>query len=443
MKAATIAIALALAVSTLNALAQDPGGPPPGDGRPGGPPPRPPGSGARNFKLSGVYTLDGGNAEFTTKTFSASAQDVSAIYVKNGGNLTLVDPQITTTGDTSSDENSSFYGLNAAVLATKGSKVTITGGLVTTSGTGANGVFATGLGAQIILSKVTIKATAGGGHGVMATAGGSLILNNVAINTSDERAAAVATDRGGGTIKVTGGVMKTTGTHSPGIYSTGNITVSDATLTASGAEAVVIEGSNSVALANSSLSGARRCGVMIYQSFSGDAEGRKGTFTMKGGALTAAVGPLFYVTNTTGVIELESVKLSATSGTLMDASAGRWGRDGSNGGQAIITATAETLTGNLTCDKISSITATLRDNTTLTGALKGAALTMDSSSKWNVTEDSILTSLTDPQGVSGTAATNISGNGHDVRYNATLPANKWLGGKTYALAGGGRLLPSQ
>jgi hypothetical protein len=180
---------------------------------------------------------------------------------------------------------------------------------------------------------------------------------------------------------------------------------------------------------------------MIYQSFSGDAQGRKGTFTMNSGSLTTTAGPLFYVSNTRGVITLKGVNVAASSGTLVNASAGRWGRSGANGGHAIFTADGETLTGSLTCDSISSIAATLQNGTTLTCSVKGAALTLDSTSKWNVTEDSILTALTDPNGVSGTSITNIYGNGHEVRYDANLPANKWLEEKTYTLANGGRLIP--
>jgi hypothetical protein len=369
---------------------------------------------------------------------------VSAVYVKNGGVLRLVSPQITTTGNTSSQENSSFYGLNAGVLAGKGGKIAICGGSIITSGKGANGAFATGAGSEITLSNLTIKATATGGHGVMASGGGSLDLTAVDIVTGPgANSAAIATDRGGGTITVRRGTMITSGRDAPGIYSTGTIVAEDATIKGTAAEAAVIEGRNSISLTNCTLSGAAKCGVMIYQSFSGDAPGRKGTFTMNGGSLTATAGPLFFVSNTKGVITLHEVTVAASSSTLLNASAGRWGRSGANGGQAVLTADGETLTGDLTCDSISSIAATLRNTTTLTGSIKGAALTLDSTSKWNVTGDSILISLTDPDGVSGTTITNIYGHGHDVRYTANLPANKWLDHKTYTLASGGRLLPSQ
>ena len=70
----------------------------------------------------------------------------------------------------------------------------------------------------------------------------------------------------------------------------------------------MIEGANTIDLNNSTLTSsvADKWGVMIYQSFSGDAEGSEGTFTMTGGSLVyTANGPLFYVTNSTGIINAE------------------------------------------------------------------------------------------------------------------------------------------
>ena len=102
---------------------------------------------------------------------------------------------------------------------------------------------------------------------------------------------------------------------------------------------------------------AGKWGVMIYQSFSGDAQGARGVFTMTGGSLanTAATGPLFYVNNSTGVIMLKGVKVTATSGALVDASANsRWGNSGPNGGNVILTADGQNLSGDMTADKIST-----------------------------------------------------------------------------------------
>lgn len=396
------------------------------------------------------YTQSGGVATLTNRTFTATSTDESGVKVTNAGVLTLTNSTITTSGNTSSNDNSSFYGLNAAVLAEAASTINLSESSVTTSGTGANGAFATGSGSSVVLSKVTINATGDGGHGVMATQGGSASLTDVDITTAGAHSAPIATDRGSGTITVIGGQSTTSGQDSPCLYSTGILMVSGSTCTATGSESAVIEGANSISLTNTTLSSSKdnKWGVMIYQSFSGDAEGSKGTFTMTGGSLanTASNGPLFYVNNSTGVITLSGVNVTATSGTLLKAAAGNWGISGSNGGTVIFTADGQTLTGNLVADSISSITAVLKNSSALTGFIdadntaKTVNLTLDSTSTWTVTADSHLTCLSDAGGISGSTVTNITGNGHTVYYNQS--ACSALGGTTYTLNGGGYLKPA-
>jgi hypothetical protein len=180
---------------------------------------------------------------------------------------------------------------------------------------------------------------------------------------------------------------------------------------------------------------------MIYQSMSGDASEGTGTFTMNGGSLTATGGPLFFVTNTHGVVNLKGATVT-TSGSLIRAAASQWGTTGENGGIVTFSADGETLAGNVTADSISSIDVNLENGSTLTGAINPAALTLDATSTWTVTGDSVLTSLSDAGGISGTNITNINGNGHMVTYDASLAANSALDGKTYTLSGSGMLKPA-
>ena len=412
-----------------------------------GAPPGGAGSSTAQYTATGTYTRTEGTAAQTGQAYTSSTDNQSGVLVSGSATLTLTSPTVTTSGNSSSLDESSFYGLNGGVLAESGGTIVVAGGSVATSGTGANGVFASGTGSSITLSDTTINATGQGGHGAMASGGGTLSLTNVNIDTAGTNSAAIATDRGGGTISVTGGTSVTSGVDSPGIYSTGTISAANATLTASGSEAVVIEGSNAVTLTNSVLYGAKKWGVLIYQSMSGDANGANGLFTMTGGSLSAAVGPVFYVTNSTGTIALSGVRITATSGTLLEASASSWGTSGSNGGTAVLTASEQTLTGNLVADAISSISTTLEKGSALTGSINGAAtakaasLTLDSSSTWTVTADSHLSGLIGVV-VSGASVTNIVGNGHTVTYDATLAANSSLGGRTYSLANGGQLTPA-
>ncbi|MCX9078320.1 MAG: hypothetical protein OIN84_10125, partial [Candidatus Methanoperedens sp.] len=421
------------------------------DAPPGGSPPGM-GDSTTNPVLTstcGVYFLDGETGITTSdETYNSDAADVSDICAINGSTLTLVNPTITKTGDTSSSDSSSFYGLNAAVLVGSGSSVSISGGSVTTDGAGTNGVFATGEDSSVILSDMTINAVGDGAHAVMATLGGTMTLTNVDMNTTDAHSGAIATDRGSGTITVTGGTVTTSGQDSPGIYSTGVINVSDAIISATGAESAVIEGANSITLTHTSLTSSLedKWGVMIYQSFSGDAEGSEGIFNMSDGSLsnTASTGPLFFITNATGYINLTGVEVTANSGILVEAGAtDRWGSSGANGGTAILTADAQNLEGDLVADSISSVSLTLKNGSSLTGAInignsaQAASLTLDETSVWIVTADSYLSTLTIFAEMSDSSIMNIVGNGHMVYYDATL--NEALGGMTYSLNGGGTL----
>jgi len=392
-----------------------------------------------------VYTQDGGALAKSNQTITTSDKATSGVKVTNKGTLTLSDSQVSTSGNTTGMEDSSFYGLNAGVLAMTGSKIVITNGSITTRGTGANGAFAMGKGSVVELSKVKIDCVASGAHGVDATIAGTIICTDVDITTAGNgAAAALSTDRGGGTVTFTRGSAFTSGTRSPGIYSTGSITVRDAKLTATGSEAIVIEGKNSVTLTNTTLSGARECGAMLYQSFSGDAGIGTSVLTMTGGSLTAAEGPMFRVTNTAAVIDLKGdAKLNAASGVLINAAADRWGNAGSNGGHLTLKADGETLTGDITCDDISTVSVALQNKTTLKGTInaqgsaKAMTLTLDATSIWEVTGPSHLTSLTDQDAT----LANIRDNGHTITYDAKADANQWLGGKTWKLVEGGTLSP--
>jgi len=426
-------------------LGPPPGGPPPGGGKGGFPPQGMPGMPPGNsspYKLDGTYMLNNGNTVTEeNKKVTSDKEDVSAIWVTKESKLILNSPLITTTGESSSADNSSFFGLNAAVLATEKSEVNINGGEIITSGLAANGLFAVGEGSVVTMTGGKIHATGGNAHGVMATLGGTVVLNDVNIYTRDQSAAAIATDRGSGTIDVSGGYYETEGFRSPAIYSTGQITVNNATFIAKGAEAIVIEGENTVTSNNSTLEGNRECGAMIYQSFSGDAEGRKGKLDINGGEFTCSEGPLLYVTNAEAEVCFNNVKTNADSGILAKVSQGNWGVQGSNGGHLKLSTKNQHLKGDIMVDAISSATIFLQENSILAGKITNASVILDKSSKWEVTAESVITGFTNSDGISGNNISNITGNGFTVYYDSSADGNQSLNGKTYTLVNGGSLTP--
>lgn len=400
------------------------------------------GSDTGSIQGSALYLVDGKTETTASKTYAATKEDESAVKVTNGGSAVLTKATITKTGNSSDTTESDFYGLNAAILATKNSTISLSDATITTNAEGSNAVFATQEGSKVNLKNVNIVTKANASRGLDATYQGTITATNVNITTSGAHCAALATDRGEGTVSLTGGTLKTAGDGSPCIYSTGNISVANATGISTGAQAAVIEGKNSITLKDTTLTGAGKCGVMLYQSFSGDAGVGTSVFNMTGGKLTATAGPIFFVTNTDAIVNLKNATLSGTA-ELISAGEDRWGSEGSNGGNLTFNADSQELEGDIIADSISTVAVNLTNGSTLEGAInsentaKSMSLSLDKESSWNVTGDSYLTVIKDTD----TSLENIDDNGFTIYYDSTQTDNAWLNGKTMTLTDGGKLTP--
>lgn len=385
---------------------------------------------------SGATEVDG--EQTLSAAYTSTKSDENAILVQDGGNATVSGATVTKSGDSTNTENSEFYGINAAVLTTKGSTATIKNSKITTSAKGANAVFSTGEDSKVYISDSTVISTGeSSARGLDATYGGYIEADNVTVSTQGNSCAALATDRGEGTVTAKSSELSTAGTGSPIIYSTGNISISDTKGSAANSQMVVVEGKNSAAVTDSALTCSGKgnrgtdnktdsCGVMIYQSMSGDAGTGKGTFTSKNSTLTISSdsdyyksAPMFFVTNTDASINLTDTKLSYGSDILLSAKGtSEWGNSGSNGGNVTLTAKNQTLKGNITADKISNVTIKMASSD-YTGTINGdnsaekISLTLDSNSKIKLTGDSYITSLSDSDG----SYSNIDLNGYTLYVN--------------------------
>lgn len=399
---------------------------------------------AKNPVAASPLLLNSGAETKTAQAYTASAPDQSGVNVTNGATLALGDSTIATSGASSSSDKSSFEGLNAGILAAGAAKITLSCVDVSTTGVGANGLFAYQTDSAITAKGGIVSTSGQFAHGIMASGGGVLTATDITVNTKGANSAPIATDRGGGTITVKRGTYTSSGADSPGVYSTGSINITDAKIIAVASEAAVVEGSNAITLTNSSLSGARKSGVMLLQSGASDAQGINAIFTMTGGSISQAQGPLFFATNTTGTINLTGVNLAATSGTLVKAAADKWGTAGANGGNVTVVASKQTLVGDMAVDAVSVLALSLKDTSSLTGAVnstktgKNVAVTLDGTSTWSLSADSYVTTLAGAS-ISGTTVSNITGNSHNLYYKSDSNSN--LGGKAYSLLGGGQLLP--
>ena len=307
------------------------------------------------------YSATSTNTNLSGQTISSTTSGQSAVYITSSG-ITIEDSTITKSGDYSGDtEDSEFYGLNAAVLV-QGGGLTMTGGTITTSARVSNALVATN-GGTVTIQGTTITSTgASSARGLHATYGGVITATNVTISSTGGSCATLATDRGEGTVSCTGCTLSTGGSGSPLIYSTGEITFSRTTGTATAAQAVVVEGKNTANIQSSSnlkctANGNGRnddCGILIYQSQSGDADTGTSYFNCESSTIeilsTSSVSssaPFFYVTNTDANIHLTNCTLTFGSGVFLLADEGDWGSSGSNGGTVTMTLENQNIEGNI------------------------------------------------------------------------------------------------
>ncbi|MBN1628015.1 MAG: hypothetical protein JW944_15965 [Deltaproteobacteria bacterium] len=364
---------------------------------------------------TGVYEQDGGTVTEDLKTYAATGTDESAVYVYGAGTYTLTNGTLTKTGDTSSADDSNFYGNNAIVLAEDGSTINITDCTLTSDSEGSNGAFAYEKDTVVNVRNCTISTTGNSARGVDATYGGTINIWDSEITTTGAHCSALATDRydaasGEPEVNAYNVIAEVSGDGSVGAYSTGTFYIEDCVFTSNGSGAAVIEGTNSITLVNTDMTVtlADKYGVMVYQSMSGDALGNTGTFDMEGGSITVNGGPILLNTNDEAYFTLEDVVLSG-SDVILQTGKINWGATATNGGVSHFTAINQDMTGNFVVDGYGNITAVFPNGSSLvgaidpdnstnqnTGSIEGGyvSLTMDATSTWTAAANSWVDELT-------------------------------------------------
>ena len=358
----------------------------------------------RTIHYQGVLVVDGEEVVLKGQTLSASGGNDIAVLVIGGGHLTLDGCTIVKTGDGISqrsqggrrpqgggqrppgggggggDDSFSFYGLNSAVVVVgEDSRIDMRGCRVETDANQANAVFACDGGRVSITDGITIRTERGGSRGLFATCAGIIEADGVVdIETKGAHCAALATDRGGGTVTVGyegtrhHSRLITGGEGSPCIYSTGDITAYNAEGSAAVSQTMVVEGRNSINIIDCNFTGhsPQHGGIMLYQSTSGDAREGTSTLTMKDCTIRDNSGTtMLLVTNTHSIVNISGCTFLTSDGKPLtqddamvvcrncntDGRGHHWGREGSNGGQVDITITHQTLTGYVQAAETESV----------------------------------------------------------------------------------------
>ena len=416
---------------TIKVQSSDMGG---GQGGPGGVPGGQ-SQGVDSYDAANTYDSD---TEVSDTSLESTGTDENAALVSSGANVTFDNVDITrNSSDSTGGDNSSFYGVGAALLATEGNAY-VKGGTVTTDAAGGAGLFAYGDG-TVYAADTTIKTTQDTSGGIHAAGGGKLYAWDLNVETDGESAAAIRSDRGGGTMVVDGGTYTSNGVGSPAVYCTADIAVKDATLTANGSEAVCIEGLNSLHLFNCDLTGNMSdlsqndstWTVILYQSMSGDSEVGNSTFQMDGGTLTSQNGGVFYTTNTESDITLKDVDITYNNDNEYflrctgNNNERGWGESGANGADCDFTAISQDMEGSVIWYTISQLDFYMTDGSNLTGAIIDdesfagnggdgyCNVYVSDDSTWTVTGDSTVSTLSNAGTIVDDSGKNVTIKGTD------------------------------
>lgn len=358
------------------------------------------------------------DTDISGESMESTGTDENAVHVTNGADAVLEDVTVSrNSSDSTGGDNASFYGVGAAVLATDGTAA-VKNSEITTDASGGAGVFAYGDGVAFVEDCVieTQQDTSGGIH---AAGGGTLYAWDTTVVTNGNSAAAVRSDRGGGTMVIDGGSYTSNGSGSPAVYCTADISVNNAELTATGSEAVCIEGLNTLRLYDCNLSGNmsddeqndNTWSVIVYQSMSGDSEVGNGTFQMSGGRLTSGNGGIFYTTNTESTLILDGVEIEYPQDSEFflqctgNSNARGWGETGDNGADCLFTGIGQQMQGDVIWDSISRLDFYMTEGSILTGAIRQdetwageggegyCSVVISEDSEWIVTGDSRVSTL--------------------------------------------------
>ena len=398
---------------------------------------QPPADTTPTYPQGATYTHPSGTTTITD-SYSSSTQYYNVIQC-TGGTLTMNGCTITKTGDGSQGDNSSFYGNNSSIYcgaasssnyqsttAASGAKIVINNVTVNSSSKGANAVIATN-GASVEIDGITIVNNYAVSRGLHATYGGIITASNVDITTNEATSSTIATDRGGGTVTVSGGTATANGSKSAVIYSTGTMSATGLVGKSAKGEIAVIEGDNSIAMTNCTMtSGSSERGLLMMQSGSGDASGVNPVMTITGTSLTMtdSSAPLLEVaTCVTATCTLDNCTVTVPSGILMSVMAdSQWSTSGA--------------VGNL-----------ILSNGTYSGTVKydtgyTANVTVNEGAVWNLTANTSIGALVNNGTVNRNGytltTTSTSGSGtinETTGISALKPAPSTLTPELYNLAG--------
>ena len=338
------------------------------------------------------------------QTYSSTGNNEHAVLV-TWWNVDIADSNITKSWNSEWD-SADFYWTNAAAISINW-QLWLHNVTINTNWKHANAVFAYGSW-NVFISDSTITTKDDNSWWIMVTWWWNLGAQNLTITTEWNSSAAIRSDRWGGEIQVEWWDYTTNWVWSPVIYSTANIKVSHANLTANKSEWVIVEWKNSITILNSTLTDFNTTlngqsttykNIFLYQSMSGDADEWTAKFTAIESKIITNNWDTIYVTNINAEILLQDNEIINKNWDFLRIEWAAWWKDGNNWWDVTLNLVNQEVEWNIIVDDISSLNVILTEWSSFNWAINSVnesqniSVKLDNNSTWTLTSDSYISEI--------------------------------------------------
>ena len=411
---------------------------------------------ARNEKMIAIVEVTqdkkADNLKEESKDNNTSVLQISNQSTYTGTNLELNKSD----GLTTDKEISEYFGLNSAVIVKDASILELTDSSIRTNADYSSAIFLSGLSSKAVLNNVTLKTLKNNSPSISISEEAELNASNLEISTIGNNSSGIKTLDTNSTAYVSDSIINTEGTNSPLFYSNGKIEVTKITGTSSNSPIGIINNVNSIEIKDSELTTSTSNEKDIYNAaftiykkatYGSSNNYNYADLTIENTKITIdkkssnyKTASIFYIKNMKTKINITDTKLKYGSNTLLNVVS----EDEYNISEVTMTVTDQNLKGNIVVDEYSKVRLNLND-CIYTGRInkgnvsKNVDVTFDEDSRWVLTGNSYVNTLTVTKKDLNNIRKYIRSNGYNIYYNAKN--NEWLNGRTIYLNGGGKLIP--
>lgn len=412
----------------------------------------------REDRTSGIIEVNKNRNEKDQK-LESSEENKSVVEINKSSKYTGTNLTIEKKAGNSLDkESSKYYGLNSGVIIKDGSEANISNSTIKTNVPYSTGIFIKDPNTVTNLDNVKIETILEESSGISSSNQAQVKGQNLYIKTYGKNSPVLNTISKNSELNINGANVFTEEENSPLISNVGRSELKNIEAILEKSSIATIKGGSHLLIEDSILKTKYNNDLFSPNAFyiydeikTAGSDYIPSEFTLKDTNITIdpnspyfEKAPIFLVSNTKSIINMENVKLHYGSNILFDIR-GHLTKDYEEvGSDVVFTSNEQNISGDILVDQFSKIVINLnrtryKGKINPTNESNSVDVILDTNTYWTLTGDSYINTLMVQRSNRNYLRRQIFTNGHNIYYN--VDANEWLNGETITLNGGGKLIP--